>query len=187
MAEYIYNIYNYVFTPSKNLISKNLIDNSIYYNMDNDEYTFAFNFNSVTLSPDKINNINKMFANMMFYIDNNITIMNNTIQCIMNLDMSKPIDKIELLRLMNIYIRWTTKYSISTKVMRLPDLEDGLIGCLFLYYSLNTMVINDDNFDNPKFSNVIMNIIAYANTIKRYNEVQMTPDKDDILNSLSLN
>jgi len=114
--------------------------------------------------------------------------MNSTIQYITKLNINKIIDKIELFRLLNIYIRWTNKYSIHSKIIRLPDLEDGFIGCLFLFYALaDTSIIDDTNFDNPSFSNVIMNIIAYTNTIKRYEEEMMIPDKDDIVNSLSLN
>ena len=104
------------------------------------------------------------------------------------MNINKEIDKFELFRLLNIYCKWTTKYSINTKVIRFPALEDALIGCLFIYYAIdNTTIINDDNFDNAEYSNSIMNIITYINTINRYDEEDMIPDNNDIINSLSLN
>ena len=187
MTEYIYNIYEYMF-PNKNIIN----EPNIFYNLeDKDSYTFVFNFDIITISQDKINKLNDKFINLQNYIHqniNNILIANLTKKYILNMNINKNIDKVELFRLLSIYCRWTTKYSINTKVIRFPDLDDAFIGCLFIYYSIdNTHIINDDNFDNAEYSNSIMNIITYINTINRYIEENMIPDQNDLINSLSLN
>lgn len=187
MAEYIYNIYDYMF-PSEEIIN----EPNIYYNIDDDDqYTFVFNFDIITISKSKINKLNDTFINLKKYIQeniDNILIARITKKYILNMKIDKNINRFELFRLFNIYCRWTTKYSINTKVIRFPDLEDAFIGCLFIYYAVdNTMIINDDNFDNAEYSNSIMNIITYINTINRYHEEDMIPDQNDIINSLSLN
>jgi len=187
MTEYLYSIYNYIFT---NETINN--DPNIYYNLDdNEQYTFVFNFDIITISKSKINKLNETFINLQKYINDNIDnifIASITKKYILNININKHINKIELLRLFNIYCKWTTKYSINTKIVRFPDLEDALIGCLFIYYAItDTMIINDSNFDNAEYANPVMNIITYINTINRYNQEDMTPDQNDIINSLSLN
>jgi hypothetical protein len=165
---------------------------NIFYNLEDiDTYTFVFNFDIITISKDKINKLKETFINLQKYIQDNIDnilIAKFTKKYILSMDITKDIDRFELLRLLNIYCRWTTKYSINTKVVRFPALEDALIGCLFIYFAIeNTEIIKDDNFDNAEYSNSIMNIITYINTINRYNEENMIPDNNDIINSLSLN
>ena len=188
MTEYLYNIYDYIFSNNNMIIR----DSNIFYNLQDDEtYTFVFNFDIITISKDKINKLKETFINLIKYIQDNIDnilIAKITKKYILSMNINKEIDRIELLRLLNIYCRWTTKYSINTKVVRFPALEDALIGCLFIYYAIdNTTIINDNNFDNAEYSNSIMNIITYINTINRYNEENMIPDNNDIINSLSLN
>jgi hypothetical protein len=188
MTEYLYNIYDYIFS-NNTIINK---DSNIFYNLDDDNsYIFVFNFDIITISKDKINKLKNTFINLIKYINdniNNILIAKITKKYILNMNINKEIDKFELFRLLNIYCKWTTKYSINTKVIRFPALEDALIGCLFIYYAIdNTTIINDDNFDNAEYSNSIMNIITYINTINRYDEEDMIPDNNDIINSLSLN
>lgn len=188
MTEYIYNIYDYIFTNHE----VNNMEPNIYYNLEDDEqYTFVFNFDIITISKSKINKLNDTFINLQNYIKDNIDnlmIASITKKYILKININKIIDRIELFRLLNIYCRWTTKYSITTKVLRFPHLEDALIGCLFIYYAIDdTKIINDNNFDNAEYSNCIMNIITYINTMNRYNEENMIPDKNDIICALSLN
>jgi hypothetical protein len=190
MTDYIYNIYDYIFSNNNKEDHSN--EPNIFYNLiDEDLYTYVFNFDIITITKDKINKLNKSFINLQKFIkDNidNILIAKFTKKYILDMDINKKINKIELFRLLNIYCRWTTKYSINTKVVRIPDLEDALIGCLFIYYAISdTTVINDNNFDNAEYSNSIMNIITYINTINTYNKENMIPEYSDIINSLSLN
>jgi len=69
MTEYLYNIYDYIFS-NNTIINK---DSNIFYNLDDDNsYIFVFNFDIITISKDKINKLKNTFINLIKYINDNI-------------------------------------------------------------------------------------------------------------------
>jgi hypothetical protein len=146
-----------------------------------DDYIFIFEFDIFSISKKDLYPIIDSFVELSNYDNINYKLK----KYINNLNFNKYFDPEEIFRLLSLYADWVHNNSINTKILRQPCLKDGFNGCLFLFYSMNTQIINKDNFNNEEYSNILMNILTFINITNRYKEECMKPDINEIIYSLN--